>query len=285
MKILLRGSLDHSAFEEIIHSLDRVESGTEVIFDGSGVSFVDPYGLVGLITAARYCKGLGIRPKIVAPPLSVSTYMKRMNFFEAMDEYGDYEKVFSFSFPSRRDSPLLEVTKVEVSQGYNSIIDISGELTKRMKMMLSRGSTFSQSTVTGLVTNIVEICENVEHSHDIGFVAAQRYRTTIPMVKVGIMDLGIGIANSLRGKYERKVSNWSDSKAIRLSLLPDITSRQESGGLGLSQLSKFIREQTRGELVIRSGNAKRVISHEGERDYRELNFFPGTQISMTIPAC
>lgn len=284
MIISISGSLDHVAFERIIEALMKSDGYTEVTFDASEITFVEPYGLIGLITAARYCNNLGIRPKLLPPSWKVITYMHRMNFFDSMGEYGYWEKVFPFSLPiRRRERPLLELTKVETGEGYHGIIDISEVLMKRMKMMLEGDSNYSPATVSGIVTNIIEICQNLEeHSRDLGYVAAQKYQHPSPTVKVGIMDLGIGIANSLKDKYEHTISKWSDIKAIRLALRPAVSSRPEGGGLGLTQLSKFIKERTKGELVIRSGNAKLVISHQEERSYKGLPYFPGTQISMTI---
>ncbi|QQE77291.1 hypothetical protein GI364_15130 [Alicyclobacillus sp. SO9] len=165
-----------------------------------------------------------------------------------------------------------------------AVVDIAGSLMNRMVMILSRETSLKRALIHKIGINIVEICENVYHSKDMGYVAVQRYEYPQPMVKVGIMDLGIGIAASLEKRYKTLRPSWSDLDAIKLSIEPDVTSREGGGGLGLTQLSKFIRDEAHGLLSIRSGTGKLVISNAGtNREYSDLTYFPGTQIDMTIP--
>ncbi|MNC70022.1 hypothetical protein D3C75_1207880 [compost metagenome] len=96
------------------------------------------------------------------------------------------------------------------------------------------------------------------------------------------MDLGIGIAQALKDKYEKKGEILTDRRAISLALLPQVSSRPTGGGLGLYHLAMYVKEHRGSELLIRSGTVRVLIKHTGSTYTENLRYFPGTQVGLTL---
>jgi hypothetical protein len=121
-------------------------------------------------------------------------------------------------------------------------------------------------------------------------VAIQKYfygrRLGKNLVKIAVMDLGVGFRTSLAPKYAAQSTPWSDLLALRLAMLEGASRYDDPGrGQGLSAVRRFV-ERWHGKLMIRSGSARVGVSPAWERSatrQTKLTPFPGTQVSIVLP--
>lgn len=285
MRIGIPSQLNHETFEQVIGHIRRF-GGTRAVLDLGNLSFIEPYGLVGLVSIVRYLSEMGVHIAILPPKWSVQSYLKRMGVYTAIAEFAP-AVIPSRSLLPSRVRPLLEVTKVDLTNGFDEFLQIGNLLYERMDMMFSGDHTYSPTIIADLITSIIEVCQNIEHSKTYGYVAAQKYPGWKNAVKVGVMDLGIGISASLKPKYKVSGHKWSDRKALSLAIQPAYTARPSgSGGLGLVKVRNFIKDHPGCDFALRSGTAKYIIAENGHEQFvGGLQFFPGTQVSMTIRPC
>jgi anti-anti-sigma regulatory factor len=274
----LKGSLGFLNFEKIIR-LITIRSD-EYMLDLSGITFIDPHGLAGLIIATRYCKINGSTLKVYLPQSNVQVYLAVMDFFKHVKEYQHVTQgLLSYLNFKKLDRPLLELTKLELTDGdFLSFIGFSELLDRRMEMMFK---TLTDTTSKKITTNLLEICQNLEHSLDFGYVAAQKYNKPF-LIKIGVMDLGIGITGALQKQFDRKGEKLTHKRAIELALKPEISSRPSGGGHGLYRLSLYVKEHAGSELIIRTGTVRCHIKHNGTKYFEGMPFFPGTQVGLTL---
>jgi hypothetical protein len=131
-----------------------------------------------------------------------------------------------------------------------------------------------------------EICQNIiEHSETKGFVGIQKYHfqnINKNVVKIAVMDIGIGFRISLSERFSLK----DDLEAIEKALLHGASRYAEKGrGHGLAAVRRFVN-QWNGKLSIRSGTAKLSIIPQwawGKEKELNLTHFPGTQVNVLLP--
>ena len=102
------------------------------------------------------------------------------------------------------------------------------------------------------------------------------------VVKIAVMDIGIGFKKSLSERFTLK----DDLDAIEKALLHGATRYTEEGrGHGLAAVRRFVN-QWNGKISIRSGTAKLSIIPDWARGKeKEINLteFPGAQINIMLP--
>lgn len=279
--LALSGTLNYRHFEQIVRMVTI--KGDEYTLNLEKINFIEPYGLVGLIIAARFCKNKGAILKIILPQASIQKYMATMNFFNHIKEYQNVNQgIISYLQLKKPERPLLELTKL-VMKDFKEIGDFTDLLDKRMEMMFSNAGKHNDLGSKRITTNLLEVCQNIEHSLDFGYVTVQKYKAPL-IVKIGVMDLGIGITKALQGQYDKKGEALSDKRAIGLALQSNISSRPTGGGLGLYRLSTYVRNHPGSELIIRNGTAKCHLKHNGIIYEENLTFFPGTQLGLVLKA-
>lgn len=98
----------------------------------------------------------------------------------------------------------------------------------------------------------------LDHSETRGFVGIQKYHfngINKNVVKIAVMDLGMGFRKSLSERFLLK----DDFQAIEKALLQGASRHEEKGrGHGLAAVRRFVN-QWKGKLSIRSGTAKLSI--------------------------
>jgi anti-sigma regulatory factor (Ser/Thr protein kinase) len=178
---------------------------------------------------------------------------------------------------------LLEITPIERS---NDIHYIVGRVEGRAQSILVKHLRYDDRAINGFIVALSEICQNiVEHSENKGFVGIQKYRFPSlgkNIVKIAVMDAGIGFRRSLSTRFRLK----GDLEAIEKALLHGASRHEDEGrGHGLAAVRRFT-EQWQGRLSIRSGTARiSLIPKWARGKERELNLtnFPGSQINIILP--
>jgi len=281
--------LTEETFEKTLRSF--IHSDT---IDLRAVTFIDPYGMIGLLEIGRHLKSGYGSPRISLPRREeVIKYMDRMDFFKASPEI--YQFMHPISWPerrflrSRRSDVLLEITPIKGSEDIHAIV---GEVEKRAESILRVNLNYDNRAIDLFVVALSEICQNIpEHSQDMGFVSIQKYyfgrRLGKNVVKIAVMDLGIGIRESLAEKYAPSFGEkWNDFQAISLALFERASRFSDPGrGHGLSEVRKLV-QRWNGKISIRSGTARLVLPPTWDataQHQTDLPPFPGTLISIILP--
>jgi hypothetical protein len=275
--------LTEETFEKTLQFFIRSDQ-----IDLRDVSFIDPYGMVGLLEIGELCMLEDIKKTILLPrSAEVQRYLERMDFFFHAKRYFSLEPMHvpspGLAGKAADSDVLLEITPIERS---NDIHYIVGRVEERAQAILAKHLRYDSRAINGFIVALSEICQNiVEHSENKGFVGIQKYRFPSlgkNIVKIAVMDAGIGFRRSLSSRFRLK----SDLEAIEKALLHGASRHEDEGrGHGLAAVRRFA-EQWQGRLSIRSGTARlSIIPNWARGRERELNLtnFPGSQINIILP--
>jgi len=275
--------LTEDTFEHVVNDF----KGSSVI-DLRKSTFIDPYGMVGLLEIGELVRSEGMQKTVYLPESEeVIKYLERMDFLKFADIYFIFE-------PAKIQPPekylrssysdvLLEITPIEKSDDIHFIV---GRVKERSQTILATHLNYDEYTINGFIVALSEVCQNIiEHSEYKGFVGIQKYHfqnLNKNVVKIAVMDIGIGFRRSLSERFSLK----SDLDAIEKGLFHGASRFADKGrGHGLSAVRRFVK-QWDGKLSIRSGTAKLSILPQWARGKaRETNliFFPGAQINIMLP--
>ncbi len=275
--------ITEDTFEQTLRSFIHSEQ-----IDLTAVSFIDPYGMVGLLEIGELCRLEDVRKTIILPRSGeVCRYLDRMDFFTFAKR--SFSLVDSAQEPSRtslrpqESDVLLEITPIEKS---NDIHGIVGKVRDRAQAILATHLRYDERAINGFIVALSEVCQNIiEHSENKGFVGIQKYRyqsLNRNVVKIAVMDVGVGFRKSLSGRFKLR----GDLEAIDKALMQGASRYEDEGrGHGLAAVRRFV-SQWQGKLSIRSGTAKLSIIPpwaRGKEQERGLTNFPGAQINILLP--
>ena len=250
--------------------------------------FIDPYGMVGILEFGECLKSKGIQKTIHLPESDeVLKYLERMDFFKFANEYFSLKpskpQISEKYLRSSYSDVLLEITPIEKPDDIHSIV---GKVKERAQSILAKHLHYDERAINGFIVALSEVCQNIiEHSETKGFVGIQKYHfqsMNKNVVKIAVMDIGIGFRTSLSERFSLK----NDLEAIEKALLHGASRYTEKGrGHGLAAVRRFVN-QWNGKLSIRSGTAKfSIIPTWAWGREKELNLtqFPGAQINILLP--
>ncbi len=291
-QITVPNLLNEDSFEYVMSQTPTSLSLTgELTIDLGNSDFIDPYGVVGILELGQYLKDQGMELELVLPKDDVFSYMLRLDFFKYASSIFGEGRLPITKIPRHIESDvLLEITPVEKSL---DIHDIITKVRKRARSILKKHLNYDEEAVDNFIVALSEVCQNIpEHSQSTGLVAIQKYfyekRLNKNAVKIAVMDLGIGIRQSLQKKLASTFGEkWSDKVAIRQALFEGVSRYDEPGrGHGLTKVRHLV-EKWKGKITIRSGIAKVGIIPTWDAEKfptSPLTYFPGTQISIILPA-
>lgn len=280
--INLTGKLDAPEVDDLLRqvvALGNASGSKRCRLDLSGVTFMAPAGLTGLIQSVLYLRRAGWSVGAVFPENEgTAMYLVRMGFKRAARGRC---RCLSAPRGKRRyaaSTALIELTPIQDSGDVDALM---GGLTKRVAGILEKELGYSGADVGNFTNVISELCRNIiDHSGEVGFVAAQRYhRKTdgqgFALISVG--DIGVGLRATLGQRYP--VESWADETVLVRALLPEY-SRHPNRGLGLTFV-KQVCQRYRGSLHIRSGSGHLYIRGTAARSFN-AGWFPGTQVSISL---
>jgi len=274
--------LSDDTFESFLSHLHKQKD-----IDLRNITFIDPFGMVGILEAGRYLDAEGMRKTLLLPESEdVLRYLERMDFFRYAGRFyniapGPPELPDKF-LRSAQSDVLLEITPIERSDDIHFIV---GKVKKRAHAILEKHLHYNERATGGFIVALSEVCQNiVEHSENTGFVGIQKYRfqkRDKNVVKIAVMDLGIGFRESLAERF----SAANDLEAIEKALVHGFSRHRDEGrGHGLASVRRFIG-QWNGKITIRSGTARFSIIPDwawGKEREKNLTYFPGAQINIML---
>ena len=149
------------------------------VIDLSQVTFIDPYGMVGILEAGRMFSQQDNKKTLKLPESdNVMKYLERMDFFKFAARYFNIECVeddlnLRYSRSSFSDV-LLEITPIENSGDIHFIV---GKVKERAHTILEKHLHYDKGAINGFIVALSEVCQNIiEHSDNTGFVGIQKYR-------------------------------------------------------------------------------------------------------------
>jgi anti-sigma regulatory factor (Ser/Thr protein kinase) len=258
--------------------------------DLSGVTFVDPFGLIATTLLLWNLPANGVPARIVLPnaraqqkEYNALSYLYRMGFFDAVKDAamfeGDWEYLKSYQRWDR--NLLLEITRIHTVEDINAIMDKTASILEDIG--------YSAVGATQFCEVISELCSNIvlhSHAEREGLVVVQTYqrRSGERFVVLAIGDIGIGIRRSLALSPRYGKTLESDTHAIFRALQPGVSRLEETGhGGGLTRVLQIVLRYT-GRLDIRSGAGHVFIKGEDRRGHKfHVAPFPGTQIRIALP--
>ena len=273
--------LTEETFEQTLRSFIRSEQ-----IDLGAVSFIDPYGMLGLLEIGELCLLEDVKKTVILPrSIEVGRYLDRTDFFTFARRYFSLEPLQPRSRSERAGGSdvLLEITPIERSGDIHFIV---GTVRDRAQAILAAHLHYDERTINGFIVALSEVCQNIiEHSENKGFVGIQKYHYPAlrrNIVKIAVMDVGIGFRRSLSHRFKLT----SDHEAIDKALLHGASRHEDEGrGHGLAAVRRFVT-QWDGRLSIRSGTARLSLLPmwaRGREQERGLTFFPGSQINIVLP--
>lgn len=258
------------------------------IIDLCTITFIDPYGMVGLLELGELFTSKGIRKTISLPKSEeVLKYLERMDFFQFAGRYFILEplkpRISEKYLRSSYSDVLLEITPIEKSDDIHFIV---GKVKERSHAILTKHLNYDEHAINNFIVALSEVCQNIiEHSEYKGFVGIQKYHfqnLNKNVVKIAVMDIGIGFRKSLSERFAFK----NDLEAIEKGLLHGASRFADKGrGHGLSAVRRFVKKWN-GKISIRSGTAKLSIIPEwarGKAKENKLTYLPGAQINIMLP--
>jgi len=261
---------------------------TDDLIDLRDIDFMDPYGMIGVLETGRMLRSKNIFKTLLLPESElVLKYLERMDFFRYAAQYFDLvpDKPYMPDkyLRSACSDVLLEITPIERSDDIHFIV---GLVKKRAQSILEKHLHYDEQAVNGFIVALSEVCQNIiEHSENTGFVGIQKYhfnKYNRNIVKIAVMDLGIGFKQSLSSR----VAPEDDIEAIDKALLHAVSRYSDEGrGHGLAAVRRFV-EKWDGKLSIRSGSGRLSIIPEwswGKHRESNLAYFPGAQINIILP--
>lgn len=272
--------LTEETFEKTLHSFLRSDR-----IDLSSVSFIDPYGMVGLLEIGELCMLEDIKKTVLLPRSpEVLRYLERMEFFPHAKRYFLLDPMQPPAAGSGGESDvLLEITPIERASDIHFIV---GRVRDRAQAILAAHLKYDERAISGFIVALSEVCQNIiEHSENKGFVGIQKYRYPSlgkNIVKISVMDAGIGFRRSLASRFKLR----GDLEAIEKALLHGASRHEDEGrGHGLAAVRRFVTHW-QGRISIRSGTARLSLIPKWARGReRETNLanFPGSQINIILP--
>jgi len=285
-------TLDETGFETLVEAVragDMEEGGPRLLLDARQVSWVSPYGLIGLLAIGQAARErTGLAPLIEPPDDSeVRSYIDRMDFWTAAADVFEMETP-----PARRHGEvdkLLEVTSIRSHEDVHRVVQ---HVKDRAQRILINRLGYPRPSVIHFSVMLSEVCQNIlEHADSIGWVCAQRYhwkrRLGKDVVVLAVMDVGIGFEGSLGAEHARRYGeSWSAAAALEAAFLQGESRFRDPGrGQGL----QAIRRQGikwNGAVRIRSGDAMiaRVPDWDDTPELQSaLPWFPGAQVLIVLP--
>lgn len=279
----LMTQITEDTFEQVLQLFRH-----SLTIDLSDAAFIDPYGMVGILEIGELSNSEGIHKTIYFPKSEeVLKYLERMDFFKFAANYFELEpsgrRISGKYLRSSYSDVLLEITPIENSDDIHFIV---GKVKDRANAILKKHLHYDERAINGFIVALSEVCQNIiEHSEKKGFVGIQKYHfqnLNKNVVKIAVMDIGVGFKKSLSERFSLK----NDFEAIEKALLHGASRYADEGrGHGLAAVRRFVN-QWNGKISIRSGTAKLSIIPDwawGKEKETKLSYFPGSQINIMLP--
>jgi anti-sigma regulatory factor (Ser/Thr protein kinase) len=267
------------SIERFYAAVDQAPPADRYILDLSAVTFVKPYGIVALISAARQLAQRSTSPVHLENLAgNIHAYLDRVDLF---DLGGNWMQVLSPPDERWSRNPqtlnLLELTGISGPEDVTTIADRAHRI---FSQWLTRGD------LNSLISVLSEICANVyQHSGDPqGHILIQKYEAVMrgqAILHLAVGDSGCGIRGSLAQRYS---DLGEDPLEYLKAAMQGFSARTGRGGLGLRRVEQIVASN-KGYLWLRSETAALMTRGVTQIEtYQDLIHIPGTQVAVELRA-
>ena len=248
--------------------------GTQFVIeiDLNHTNFIHSDKLLFIIAAVKYARsaGSGVDVRVLRiDDRSKLSYVQRMNFFKELG-ITEPEKFRRWNSEGRflPIQSFCSVDYLDIPEKLNNIISTKIRIEKSAKV-------FIDYCLCEIVDNVIN------HSKSpFGWVVAQSYPAK-GTIRILVLDLGIGIHESLTGEVESEFSKLSPKEALAICANKGVTRGREHGvGNGLFHTSELIK-LNQGNMTIYSGEHALMKSINTSKVI-ESPFFRGTAVYLNI---
>jgi signal transduction histidine kinase len=278
--LLVPDTLRHGTggVETFFNAVATLPPARRYVFDMGGVTFVEPCGVIALLSAVRHCATQsGSRVLIKNLGEQLYPYLHRMDLFRVAEAW--LRPIAPLNEEWARNAHtvnLLELTPVTGSDEVAAVVE-------RAEAIF--GPWLLPEELSGLLRVISELCQNVyQHSGDAhGCVLIQKYQPEPGRVSIcmSVGDLGRGIRANLIKRY-----SWLGAEPldfVRAAMDGNYTSRPHGrGGLGLRTVRDITAAHS-GYVTVRSETAGVTDwGRGGVHSAGDLSYMAGTQVSVKM---
>ncbi len=123
-----------------------------------------------------------------------------------------------------------------------------------------------------------------EHADStIGVVSCGQYYPNLNVLKLTLVDFGVGIPANVRWffKNDERAALLSSEKCIKWAFLPGKSTKEGGRGMGLDLLKEFV-QVNHGKLEVFSHDGYALIANGQEHYTKRRTFFEGTVVNITL---
>jgi anti-sigma regulatory factor (Ser/Thr protein kinase) len=272
--VVIAGGYPLSHVDRLVRELTpllEIAEPSRIVIDLSGLVFLCPTAMALLTAASIRVQESGLMVEgVVHEPRSFLTrnYLMRMDFVRLIAG-----NVVEEPFERREAVGFRPCQRFYDANDYHRVaLDLTDALAERC-------STDSRSRASIRIA-LDELSENVVHHAEspVGGVAAAQGYPRKHEFEIGIVDLGIGIRQSLT-KNPAYAEIPDDVTAIETAMQPRVTSTPErNAGIGLF-VTRLLLRANGGVLAIRSGRGAIYTGASERTIVREVSF-PGTMVAL-----
>lgn len=281
MKMAIPNTLSNGAHgvERLYSLITATPPASHYVFDMQEVSFVEPCGVMALLTAARHCTDVsGRRVILINIKEDVYLYLDRMNLFSLAGRWLTPLKSAAGRWSrSSYTANLLELTTVGGSDDVEEVIERASRIF---------APCLTEDELGSLLSMLSELCSNIfEHSRDpYGCVLIQKYhqeQRQRESVRLSVGDMGRGVRANLTEAHGA-FGGEGPLEYIRAAMNGRSSRSSGRGGLGLLNVRGILAAHG-GYVCMRSETAAVTDfggTHVQTRD--GLAHVAGTQVSVAM---
>lgn len=264
--------------EAFFAQVSQLPHGGRYVFDMVDVTFIEPCGVIALISAARHLWAISGKQVLVKNlGQEIYPYLDRMDFFRVAGKW--LRATLPLNEEWRRNAHTVNLLELTCVKDYDDVSTVAGRAEDIFSPWLAA------EELHALLRVISELCQNIyQHSGDpSGCILIQKYYRDQNNVFIclAVGDSGCGIRTSLSDRYRGLGTQPLDF--IRAAMDGNFTSRSHGrGGLGLRTV-RDIAKSHHGYVTVRSETASITDWGKGPvRGYTSLTPVAGTQVSFKM---
>ena len=265
--------------ENLFHRVTALPRAGRYVFDMSGVTFIEPCGAIGLLSAVRHC-ATESKQKVLMKNIDaqIYLYLDRMDFFQVTTLW--LKPLTALGEEWSRNPHSINLLELTVVSGYE---EMSAAIDRARDIF---ASCLSPDELAGLLRVISELCQNIyQHSGDgHGCIMIQKYQPdqANAFICLSVGDSGCGIRANLIKRYSWLGDDPVDF--VRAAMDGSFTSRSHGrGGLGLRTV-RDITAAHKGYVTVRSETAAVTDWGNHVQNFSNLALVTGTQVSVKMSA-
>lgn len=282
MTITVPDTLRHGTggVEALFKLVAELPLAKRYVFDMAGVTFIEPCGVIALLSAIRHCSAQSGK-RVLLKNLSeqIYPYLHRMDLFRVAKEW--VRTLTPLNEEWARNAHTINLLELTPVTGYDEMTAVI----ERARAIFA--PCLSSDELSNLLLVISELCQNIyQHSGDThGCVLIQKYQPEQNRVFIclSVGDSGCGIRANLIKRYRGLGDDPLDF--VRAAMDGNYTSRPHGrGGLGLRTV-RNITGAHNGYVTVRSETAGVTDwGRRGVQSFRDLSYMAGTQVSVKMCA-